>query len=196
MTMKNNVKPQSSGAKSRFRSEPAMTYKRDRPARKEPKIPHHRKVAICEEMDAIRAAHNAAVESSTAEVAPKEAASAAVAALIRSGDDARSLFDVDGLRWKVFDLVCKNLTDEAIGIAGDALQDQLSMGLLSDELLRPVIEHDNGFWLDQLARSCFNLEDRDWDEDDWEGLLKEIAASVRKNSSSRKAPPKKKRRRG
>jgi len=51
-------------------------------------------VAVCKEVNAIRAARNAAVESSKAKVEPEEAAQIAVAALIHSGEDARSLCEV------------------------------------------------------------------------------------------------------
>ena len=56
--------------------------------------------------------------------------------------------DGDALRWKVFDLVCGNLTDEAIGIAGDASKINCLWDYWMTNCFSPMIEHDNGFWLD------------------------------------------------
>lgn len=84
------------------------------------------------------------------------------------------------LRERVFQLVCENWTDEAAFIARDAFEDRLSSDLPVGDLLRPVIDRDSGFWLDQLARRCFNLPDKDWDGEDWTNLLEEIKAAGEK----------------
>ena len=126
--MKDKRKAQSAGAKSRNNSKVDKETTMKKSLHPEPE--RHGDLTEADE-----AAMAAALEA---------ASTRSRAAATKQNDDA--------LRWKVFNLVCENLTDEAMGVAGDALQDHLSMGLLNDELLRPVIEHDNGFWLDQLVQ--------------------------------------------
>ena len=94
-----------------------------------------------------------------------------------SRTDANRANENEALRERVFQLVCENWTDEATFIARDAFEDRLSSDVPAGDLLRPVIDRDSGYWLDQLARECFNLPEKDWDGEDWESLLKEIDAA-------------------
>lgn len=98
--------------------------------------------------------------------------------------DANGANENSALRERVFQLVCEKWTEEAAFIARDAFEDILSSGLPVDEFLRPVIDRDSGFWLDQLARRCFNLPDKDWDGEDWKSLLKEIDTAGEKGPAN------------
>jgi hypothetical protein len=112
-----------------------------------------------------------------------------VAEMIETELGQASIADASGgdrneaLRERVFQLVCDNWTKEAAFIAADAFEDRLSSDLPVGDLLRPVIGRDSGFWLDQLARACFDLPAGDWDGEDWGSLLEEIANRPNKRAS-------------
>ena len=79
------------------------------------------------------------------------------------------------LRERVFQLICDHWVDGAGYDAQQALGEAIHDGIVPvSDLLRPLIEGESGFWLEQMARTCFHLPNRDFEGADWAGLLEEI----------------------
>ena len=86
-----------------------------------------------------------------------------------------SLDEDNDLRERVFQLICDHWVDEAEYDAKQALGEAIHDGIVPvSDLLRPLIEGESGFWLEQMARTCFHLPNRDFEGADWAGLLEEI----------------------
>jgi hypothetical protein len=75
--------------------------------------------------------------------------------------------------------------DWAIVLRREALDELLGAGAPVRELLRPCIELGSGFWLDQMARTCFGLPDKGFEGEDRASLPKEIEAAAYGDPPSR-----------
>jgi hypothetical protein len=92
--------------------------------------------------------------------------------------------DDDVLRAEVVEKVLGNWNEAATAVAADALSDILDTPDNVRDLAGPIIRR-NDYWLEQLARTCFDLpEEVDYDGD-WRALLDQIGDKTQRTKWTR-----------